>query len=156
MTLEEVLRTRNPWRTVLTEWEQQNLKDYKSAYGEEFSFNLGQSAKKFPVVSKTVEGISTLFTLIRNSGIVWCGPIGRFLCPAELALAQGFDIYKREDMTTSFAKEVDRSRSAWAGQIGNSMCAAAIGSVLSFGSYLNCVGVSVYGLRFAFHLPQMF
>lgn len=101
------------------------------------------------------DGVSTLFALLHNAGIVWCGPLGRFLCPSELALCQGLDAYNKEDISTSFAVEGrdsnsdtcwKRARGAFAGQVGNSMCTAAVGSLWHPGAQL--VNFAWFLLRF--------
>jgi len=135
MTLEDVLKTPNPWRTVLTEWEKQNLADYEKNFGKTLAFNLNQCATKFPVVSKPnakAFGVDcpTLMTIIHNAGILWYSPADRFLCPQELSFIQGFESQKKYKITTSFAVDLERSRSAFAGQVGNSMCTGVVGAFL--------------------------
>lgn len=134
-TLQEVLLADNPFQEVLTEYEKSNLKDYQEIFGEDLTYNLNQSAKKFPVISKPQDGVGgeshTMYALIHNSGISWCGKAGRWLVPQELALLQGLDAVCQDGVrTTCLAVPRKRGRSACAGQIGNSMCTAIVGSFL--------------------------
>lgn len=144
MTIAQVCALPNPHKAVLTQKELDNLELYISLYGGGRCFNLNQNADKRPIVSNK----DHLFTVIHNCGILWCeGDAGtwetpRFLAPPEITLYQGLASRARlslprspatetQPVTCPFAKyEPTRSRTAWAGQIGNGMCAPVVASFL--------------------------
>jgi len=144
--MQQVLACSNPHLAVLTQKEKDNLEMYKATYGQGLCFNLNQNADKRPIVSK----YNSLFTLIHNCGILWYeADVGvwkkpRFISPVEITLYQG--LASRVSLTLPRAKECwerpvpatctfavadhNRSRTAWAGQIGNGMCAPVVASFL--------------------------
>lgn len=128
-SLAEVLATPKPFEAVLTGWEKENLDTYRARFGRNIACNLNQSGKNFPVKALG----KTLFTVIHNCGIIWHVPSERWLVPGELALTQGLEVYQQSPRTTCFAVPLERSRSAYGGQVGNSMCTAAVGSMVSTG-----------------------
>ena len=131
LDLETILGLPNPWYATLTKVEQMNLVKYQSKFGTDVAVNLNQDAVKFPVVSKLDnQGLPTMFTIIHNAGVIWYGPADRFLCPQELAVLQGFEVFKTHQITTSFSNPLVRGRSAYAGQVGNSMNTCVVGSFL--------------------------
>lgn len=130
-TLAETKALPNPWLASLTEVERKNLETYQELFGMNVAVNLNQNATERPFYSKTdSNGFETLFTLIHNCGVVWFNPLNRVLCPKELALSQGFEVLRSDRLTTCFSHQMQRSRTAYAGQVGNSMNTCVIGSFL--------------------------
>lgn len=134
----------NPHEAVLTSVEAKNLRGYIETFGKGRCYSLNQNFDKMPVVSQP----GRVMTLIRNLGIMWYEPehgTGRFLCPEECALYQALPIrvgltvprstqrFMFQHCATSFNTEIPRSRSAMAGQVGNGMNCAAVGSILQLG-----------------------
>lgn len=131
MTLEQTKALPNPWLASLTEVERKNLEKYQELFGMNVAVNLNQSATERPFYSKTdSNGFPTLFTIIHNAGVIWYSPLNRVLCPKELALSQGFEVLRSDRITTCFSNQRQRSRSAFAGQVGNSMNTCVVGSFL--------------------------
>lgn len=141
MTLEEVLASKSPFQSVLTRWEKENLDHYRAEFGSNIACNLNQSACNFPV--KTKDG-HTLFCVIHNCGIIWVINKDRWLCPSELALSQGLDVYRKARISTSFSHQINRSRSAYGGQVGNSMCTGIVGSMMPLSSIR--LGAGIVGI----------
>ena len=159
-TLEQVLGAANPWWEVLTAKERENLGRYTKQFGDSrgTGFNLTQNPEKRAIVTKVDKGPAgetnkVLFTLLHNAGVVWwCGgpcERGRFLCPVELALYQGIPpraSFSKGVPASSFAMHPNatRGRTAFAGQVGNSMNTAVVGAFVRFGCMI-CVVVAWCG-----------
>ena len=114
---------------VLTATEKEYLRTYQQiAPGAAFS--LGQNPNVRPTTSKT----NLLQTLIKNTGLLWSDPHGKWLSGYGCLAAQGFPIHPRHsidgDVCTGFrdrSKVTLEDRTATVGQAGNSMNVTMIG-----------------------------
>lgn len=143
MSLQDVLACENPHFAVLTENEQLALRGYQRKFGMNRAYNLQQNPLKRPITS-IVGPPPTMFTIIHNAGIIWVsgltglnGSSGRFLTPGETALLQGLDTRPACPARSAFPPTTPlsldrtaRTRTSFAGQVGNSMCTGVVGAVM--------------------------
>jgi hypothetical protein len=145
-----VLASKQPYRKVLSDWEAENLRMYKSlARCRVYSINQCV-ASGFAVMSSD----TTLHTLIHNPTFHWCDSIAgmtvngihhnhdRWLSASELCTAMGFatdvgNSYGRS--CCSYTNGRKRSRQVVIAQLGNSMHVAVSSMLLTY--VLACVNL---------------
>ena len=138
MSVEDVTSCGDPYRVALTENEQNALDVYRAQWGIQRAYNLQQNPEKRPIVSslgsQTVK-VPTMYCIIHNAGLAWYQD--RFMTPSEMALLQGLDTRPpRPELPVSTPLAIHRaarSRTAMAGQVGNSMNTCVVGSMLLLG-----------------------